>query len=149
MSESPVSVNLTGIHDVREAFRDLREYLPKSALRTSVRRAAEFMLGFLVLVAPKLTGRLARSIHVMTRKTEHTIRGRVVIDTHGNRDDPDNAFYWRFLEEGFHTRRGDFRQFPFVAHVFDDKNREAAQTVIDSVDEAITRAERRAKRAGG
>jgi hypothetical protein len=147
MSEDPVVVNLEGHRDVIEAFRDLKEYLPKSAVRTSVRQAAQFLQGFIVLVAPKLTGKLARLIRVAVHKTAGTIRARVIVPTEGKVDSPNNAFYWRFLEEGFHTRSGDFRKFPFVAPVFDSKNREAAQLVIDSVEGAIDRAERKAKRA--
>lgn len=142
------TVNLIGHREVVEAFRDLKEYLPKHALRNAVRKAAAFLQQLIALVAPKLTGKLARNIAVKVRTTAHTERARVIVNTMGKEDNPLNAFYWRFLEEGFHTRSGDFRQFPFIAGVFDARNRQAAQMVIDAVEGAITRAERKAKRAG-
>jgi hypothetical protein len=148
MSED-VEIELRGHKDVRAAFQDLREYLPKQLERSAVREAARFMLGLIVLVAPKLTGRLARNIDLKTRRTAGTIRARVVVNTRGKAGDPENAFYWRFLEKGWHTASGRLLQFPFVAGVFQSKNREAAQKVIDAVEQAIDRAELLAKRDRG
>jgi HK97 gp10 family phage protein len=141
-------IRLEGDKDVRAAFRDLKDFLPKQALRTAVRKAAELLLDFIVLAAPKRTGRLARNIAVKTSRTDGTVHGRVIVNTRGKRGDPENAFYWRFLEKGWHTRAGGLHRFPFIAGAFEAKNREAAQEVINSVDDAIDRAERRAKRAG-
>lgn len=147
MADDFIRVQLTGDKDIVAAFRDLRDYLPKT-LRSYVRAAAQFLQGFIVLVAPKLTGKLARNIDVGTHATDATMRARVIVHTEGKAEDPENAFYWRFLEEGFHTRKGDFRKYPFVAGVFDSKNQQAAQTVIDSIEKAIDRAELKAKGSG-
>lgn len=141
------NITLSGDRDLVAALKEFRDYLPKQALRSAVRKAAQQMAQYVALAAPKLTGRLARNIVVKTKATEKTIRGRVTVNTRGKKDDPENAFYWRFLEEGFHTRSGEYRKFPFIAPTFDAKNREAAQFVIDAVEEAIERAERKAKRA--
>lgn len=148
MSDEPIQMTLTGDRDIVAAFKDLREYLPKNALRTAVRKSSEFLLRMIVLAAPKLTGKLARNIIVKTKMTAHTIRARVAVNTIGKAGDDQNAFYWRFLEEGFHTRRGDFRQYPFIAGIVETYNRDAAQNVIDACEEAIDRAEAKAKRAG-
>ena len=142
-----LQVKLSGDKDIKAAFADLRDYLPKQALRTAVLKAAQYLDAFIVLVAPKRTGKLARNIEVHTHSGPATIRGRVTVNTVGKAGDPQNAFYWRFLEEGFHTRRGDFRRYPFIANVFDSKNVQAAQIVVDSVDQAIDRAEKKAARA--
>lgn len=147
MADSPIIVTLKGDKDIVAAFRDLRDYLPNTALRTAVRLAAQLLAQFIALVAPKLTGRLVRNIVVRTHATAKTIRARVTVNTQGKRGDDSNAFYWRFLEEGFHTRKGDFKQYPFVAGVFDSKSREAAQEVIDACGLAIDRAAAKAKRA--
>jgi|SRR6185312_3111080 len=144
-----VTVDLKGRTDIIEAMRDLRSFLPKNALRSSVRQSAVYLQQLIALVAPKLTGKLARNIVVKTRITAKTVRARVTVNTIGNEDNSENAFYWRFLEEGFHTRSGQFRQFPFVVGVFDSKNRTAAQMVIDSCEKAIERAERKANRNYG
>jgi len=147
-----ITVQLNGHKDVVAAFRDLRDYLPKTALRSSVRAAAQFLQNFIVSIAPvgnptvdPFSGRLRKNITVQTHATSSTIRGRVVVNTQGKRNNPSNAFYWRFLEKGFRDRSGKFHSYPFVRSVFDSKNREAAQTVIDSVEKAIDRAEAKAK----
>lgn len=144
--DAPVKVTLQGDKDVVAAFRDLRDYLPNNVLPKSVREAAQFLQGILALIAPKFTGRLSRNIVVKTHQTAATTRARVVVNTIGKAGDPQNAFYWRFLEEGFHTRKGDFRRYPFITAVFDQKNVEAAQIVIDSVGAAIDRATAKAQR---
>jgi len=146
--EINTQIQLQGAKDAVAAFRDLREYMPKNALRAAIRNAASFVLGIVVLLAPKLTGRLARNIRVAVKITDKTLRARVVINTRGGPESDQNAFYWRFLEEGFHTRRGDFRRFPFVVTAFDNTKQRAAQMLIDSVDASIARAERKAKKAG-
>jgi HK97 gp10 family phage protein len=144
-----VEITLQGHKDVRAAFQDLRDYLPKQAIRTAVRKAADLLAAFIEQSAPRRTGRLARNIEVKTRKTASTVRGRVIINTVGKSGGAENAFYWRFLEKGWHSRAGRFFRRPFVTGVFESKNREAAQEVINSVEQAIDRAERKAKRAAG
>ena len=144
-----VRVQLDGVTDIRAAFKELRDYLPKKALRTALRQGAEYMDGFIVLMAPRMaggTGRLKRNITVKARDTDGTTRARIVVSTKGGRNDDRNSFYWRFLEEGFHTRRGDFKRFPFIASVFNAKNKIAAQFAIDAMDQALIRAEGKARR---
>lgn len=142
-----MTVQLQGDKDIVEAFKDLREYLPKTALRKSVRDAADYIRAFITFAAPVLTGRLVLNIGVKTKATDTTIRARVVVNTGGGRDSKTDAFYWRFLEKGWRTRRGAFHQEAFVAPVFAAQNQAAAQTVIDSCEKAIDRAEAKARRA--
>lgn len=146
MSDSPVKITLSGDRDLVAAMQDFREYLPKTALRQALRKAAELLTQFIALVAPKLTGRLARNIAVKVKQTAKTTRAGVIVNTRGKAGDENNAFYWRFLEEGFHTRSGEFKKYPFIHGVFDQKNREAAQLVLDSIEAALERAEKKAAR---
>ena len=148
MSESPITVQLKGHIEVMAALRDLKEYLPKNPLRNAVRKSAQMMAQLVSLVAPKDTGNLAKNIVVKTRATPQTVRGRVVVNTIGKASKTaQNAFYWRFLEKGFHTRSGQFHQFPFVEGVFTKKGADAAQEVIDVVEQAIKRAAIKAGRS--
>lgn len=140
------TVKLSGDRDVIEAFRDLRQYLPKNPIRGAVRKAAKQLEAAILDRAPQLTGKLKRNISVRVRITKKTARARVIINTKGKAENERNAFYWRFLEEGFRTRRGDFRRYPFVQSVFDAQSASAAQHVVDQVDRAIARAERRANK---
>lgn len=137
-----IQIKLTGTVDVIAAFRELREELPKNPMRRATRAAATYLAQFIALTAPKLTGRLARNIGVRVTATHDGItHGRVVVKTIGARGSPENAFYWRFLEEGWRTKRGQFRQFPFIRNVFDAKNREAAQIVIDECEAQVKKAQ--------
>lgn len=147
MADDGVTINLTGDRDIVAAFKDLREYMPKNAIRSALRQASQMLAQYVALAAPKLTGNLARNIVVKTKKTASTIRSRVTVNTRGDVKGGQNAFYWRFLEEGFHTRSGEYKKYPFIAGVFDSKSREASQAVIDACEKAITRAEAKAKRS--
>lgn len=149
-SNSLGSVTLKGDKDVIAAFRDLREYLPKTPIRKAVRAAAQMLAQTIALLAPKLTGKLARNIVVRVRRTANTVRARVTINTVGDAKNDQNAFYWRFLEEGFHVGRGKGRliKLPFIVTAFQSLKERAAQEVVDEVGHAIDRAERKAKQAG-
>lgn len=142
-----VQIKLEGNRDVITALRDLREYLPKTPMRTAVRKAAQDLMGYIALLAPKATGKLVRNIRVRTRYTKSTVRGRVTVNTKGDAKNPDNAFYWRFLEEGFtHWKSGKRIHMPFIVNAFNAMQRRSAQMVIDELEKAIKRAERKAKR---
>ena len=141
-----VTIKLTGHLDVIAAFEQLRTELPKNPLRRATRAAAQYLAQFIALAAPKLTGRLARNIVVHTGARNGITHGYVGVNVAGGRTSESNAFYWRFLEEGWHTKRGDFKQYPFVAGVFDQKQREAAQIVIDECEKQVTACQARIDR---
>jgi HK97 gp10 family phage protein len=148
-STSLGTITLQGDKDIIAAFKDLRMYLPKTPVRTAVRQSAQELAQKVALLAPKLTGKLAKNIVVRTHRTAKTIRARVTVNTVGKADNDQNAFYWRFLEEGFHARGvGRLIKLPFVITAFEAMKEKSAQRVIDSVGAAIDRAERKAKRAG-
>jgi len=148
-----LTIRLHGLEDVIAAFRDLRAYMPKNTLRAAVRKAAKFLQELIQGAAPIATGhsatvrdpgKLVRNITVKASASGTVVRANVIVNTRGDADNEQNAFYWRFLEEGFHTRSGEARIFPFIAGVVERQERYAAQMVIDAVDEAIQRAGRRA-----
>lgn len=143
-----VRIQLSGDRDLVAAFKDLRDYVKKNALRRAVREGARIMRSLIEDLAPVKTGKLKSNIAVRLRVTRETIRARVIISTRGKADDPKNAFYWRFLEKGWRTARGVIKRFPFVEVAFEGRKQQAAQQVVDEMDKAIKRAERRAKKFG-
>lgn len=143
-----VRIQLSGDRDIVGAFKDLRAYVKKNALRRAVREAARIMQSLIEDLAPVRTGKLRSNIATRIRVTRETIRGRVIIFTRGKAEDPRNAFYWRFLERGWRTLRGAIKRFPFVEVAYEGRKQQAAQQVIDEMDKAIKRAEAKAKRVG-
>lgn len=147
--EDGVKVTLKGNKDIVAAFKDLVDYLPKQALRTSVRKAAQMMYDAVAPHVPRLTGRLLRNITVKTKKTAQTIRARLIVRTAGGRGSPNDAFYWSFLERGWTTRNGVRHQEPFASMAIESAQNAAAQVVIDSTEAAIDRAEKKARSSRG
>lgn len=143
-----VTVELKGARETVSAFKQLREFISKGALRKSVREAARLMFDAIMPRVPVLTGRLMDNIRIRLKVTRETIRARVTVNTQGKAGDSRNAFYWRFLELGFRTRSGEERRIPFVSVAFDQTQQEAAQQVIDEVELAIKKAEAKARRRG-
>ncbi len=146
MSDS-LDVRLTGDRDIVAAFRDLKDHLKKNALRKALRAGANLLLESIQSRTPRRTGNLLRNIVVRVRATRKTIRARVTVNKRGKAGDPANAFYYRFLEKGFTTRGGEKRILPFVEPAVSATQQKAAQVVIDALDEAIKRAEKKAQRA--
>jgi len=145
MADDVVTVQLVGHDNVIAAFKELREELPSTWIRNSLRAGAQFLLGALLRYVPYRTGRLARNLSVRIQHSGEWLRARVTVNTIGNAADAANAFYWRFLEKGWHDRGGkphrdEFIQTPVAAH-----EHEAAQLVIDSISAALDKAESRAR----
>lgn len=144
-----VTVTLKGDKDIVAAFNDLRDYLPKQALRTSVRKACQLMYDAVEPHIPRFSGRLISNVIIKTKQTAQTIRARLVVRTEGTRASPNNSFYWRFLEKGWHTRDGVEHKHQFASQAIEAVQNAAAQEVIDATEAAIDRAEQKAKATRG
>lgn len=144
-----VTVKLRGNKDVIAAFKDLKDYLPKQALRSSVRKAAKLMYDAVEPHIPRTTGRLASNVIIKTKQTAQTIRARLVVRTSGGRESPNDSFYWRFLEKGWRTRDGVEHRHPFASQAIEAAQTAAAQQVIDATEAAIDRAETKARSSRG
>lgn len=142
-----LDLRLTGERDIIAAFRDLQQHLVKNALRKALRAGAKLLLEAIQSRTPQRTGKLLRNISVRVRATRKTLRARVTVNKRGKEGDPNNAFYYRFLEKGFTTRGGEKRIFPFIEPAVMASQQQAAQIVIDELDNAIKRAEKKAQRA--
>jgi HK97 gp10 family phage protein len=145
-----IKIELRGASELAENFRDLRKYMKGQPLRRAVRVAAQSMRDQIANNARQKTGRLKNNLLVKTRllfkgREPETISARVVVKD-GGKGDKSGSFYWRFLELGFTTRSGSVVKYPFIEPVVQRKRKEAAQAVIDEVQKAIDRAEKRQKK---
>lgn len=141
-----VTVQLDGDTDIIAAFKELREDLPSTWLRNSMKAGATLLLNALLQTVPYRTGKLARNLFVRTQQSGGWLRARVTANTIGKASNPLNAFYWRFLEKGWHDRAGKPHQEEFIAPAVEPNERAAAQLVIDSVDAALAKAESKVRR---
>lgn len=146
MSDDRITVQLDGDRDIVAAFKELREDLPATWLRNSFRAGANLLYQTLLQYVPYLTGKLARNLIVRTQQSGEWIRARVTVNTIGKASNAANAFYWRFLEKGWHDRAGKAHREEFVQQAADASERAAAQLVIDSIGAAIDKAEKKAGR---
>jgi HK97 gp10 family phage protein len=148
MADQVITAKLVGRDDVVAAFKELQEDLPKSWLRNSMRAGVQLIYSAILRYVPYRTGKLARNISVRTQQSGDWLRARVTVNTFGKASDPANAFYWRFLEKGWHDRGGAAHREEFAQPAIQAHQQEAAQLVIDSVGAALAKAEARAARSG-
>lgn len=142
-----VTVQLDGDKDIVAAFKELREELPSTWLRNAFRAGADLLYRTLLQYVPYRTGKLARNLVVRTQQSGEWLRARVTVNTVGKASNAANAFYWRFLEKGWHDRSGKLHREEFIEPATDASELAAAQLVIDAVGAAIDKAEKKAGRS--
>jgi HK97 gp10 family phage protein len=140
-----ITLQLKGNRELVAALRELRDQLPKNVIRAALRSSADRMRKVIITFAPRRTGALVNAIGIKTSSSGGVARARVTINTAGKRGDPENAFYWRFLELGFHDRAGIPHRFQFIQPAFETEANDAAQNVIDALEKAIAKAESRGR----
>jgi len=145
VADDGVTVQLVGHQDVVDALNNLRDELPRSWLKNALKDGAQFLYEALLRYVPYKTGKLARNISVRTQQAGDWMRARVTVNTIGKADDPANAFYWRFLEKGWHDRAGRAHVEEFLKSPIEAHEQRAAQMVIDAVGAAIDEAEAKAR----
>ena len=100
--------------DLSGALQDFRDDVAVKIVRASLRRLAKEEQQTLAAAAPvdsghsKTTGRLQDNITFGTRLAlgRGIVKSFVLVRTVGDRNNPRNAFYWRFVEYGHATRNG-------------------------------------------
>lgn len=143
-------LDFSGLANLSRDLELLSKAESRQVLRRSVRAGAELIAEEVKNNAPEQTGKLKRNIVVLFGKGA---QGTAVAGVHirgvnpdtGNSDktmkaaSPNNAFYWRFLEEG--TSKMSAK--PFVRPAFDSKQEEAAEAAFAEMtrafDEAISK----------
>lgn len=145
MSDDGITIKLQGDKDIIAALRELRDDLPKNVIRAALRNSADRMRRVIIAFAPKRTFNLVNALSVKASGSPLNARARVIVNTAGKRGDSGNAFYWRFLEKGWHDRAGVPHRIEFVRPAFETEANDAAQNVFTALEKSIAKAERRAK----
>lgn len=102
-----VQVRLTGLEEIERDLKRLNDDLQKKALRSGVRSISTAVKNEAQARAPVDDGNLKQNIvsrFWRSRDRRHQFYA-IRVRTKGKRDDPQNAYYWRFVEEG-HSVRG-------------------------------------------
>ncbi|EAA2042786.1 HK97 gp10 family phage protein [Salmonella enterica subsp. enterica serovar Lome] len=139
------SLDFSGLNDIAKDLELLSKAETNKVLRDSTRAGAEVVRREVVSTAPVRTGKTKRNVVVITQKARR--RGEISSGVHirgvnpetgssdntMKKDDPNNAFYWRFVELGTSKMAAK----PFVRPSFDAKVDEAAKVAIDRMNLAI------------
>lgn len=137
-------LDFSGLADLSRDLEILSKAESRQVLRRAVRAGAELVAEEVANTAPVQTGKLKRNIVVLFGKGA---QGTAVAGVHirgvnpdtGNSDNkmkaasPNNAFYWRFLEEG--TSKMSAK--PFVRPAFDSKQEEASKAAFEEMLKAL------------
>lgn len=143
-------MDVLGLRDLQHDFERLGRSVQRKVAREAAAAGARVARDAARAEAPRETGRLARNIIVRSVRQSETpgsatagvaVRG---INDSGNsdrsmkKDDPKNAFYWRFIELGTSSITAN----PFIRRSWDGSLREiegAVQTrLAAAIDKAIT-----------
>jgi HK97 gp10 family phage protein len=138
------NLDFSGLNDIARELELLSKAESKQVLRRSVRAGAEIIQQEVADTAPEKTGKLKRNIVVLFGKGApgEAVAGIHIRGTNpdtGNSDNkmkassPNNAFYWRYQENG----TSKMPAHPFVRPAYDKKQEEAAKAAFDELNKAI------------
>lgn len=138
------NLDFSGLNDIAKELELLSKAESRQVLRRSVRAGAEVIQQEVADSAPELTGKLKRNIVVLFGKGApgDAVAGIHIRGTNpktGNSDNtmktgsPNNAFYWRYLEQG----TSKMAAHPFVRPAYEKKQEEAARAAFDELNRAI------------
>lgn len=140
-----MSIDFGGLLDINKELDLLSKAESNKVLRQATYAAASILRDEARVKAPKRTGKLAKNIVVSNqrnRKQGEVSSGVYVRGTNkdGTNSDnrmkavhPNNAYYWRFLENG----TAKMPPQPFIRPAFDGKADEAATFAISKLNQAI------------
>ncbi len=146
-----MSIDFSGFLDISKDLELLSKAESNKVLRQATYGAASVLRDEARAKAPKRTGKLARNIVASSQRIRKQgevsagvyVRGSNKEGTNSDNkmkaDDPRNAFYWWFLENG--TSKMPPR--PFIRPAFDSKADEAAEFAISKLNQAIDEVLRR------
>lgn len=138
------NLDFSGLNEIARELELLSKAETRQVLRRSVRAGADLIRQEVVDAAPERTGKLKRNIVVLFGKGApgDAVAGVHIRGTNpdtGNSDNktkassPNNAFYWRYVEEG----TSKMAAHPFVRPAYDRKQEEAAKAAFDELNRAI------------
>ncbi|OKO99378.1 HK97-gp10 family putative phage morphogenesis protein [Xenorhabdus eapokensis] len=141
------SLDFSSLQDIARDLEALSRAENNQTLRKAMYAAASLLRDEVRVKAPKRTGKLSRNIVASNRRTQNGeasagvyVRGSNAkgtnSDTTMKKDDPRNAYYWRFLENGTSKMAAQ----PFIRPAFDAKSDEAAEFAMKRLNQAIDEA---------
>ncbi|CDH08107.1 conserved hypothetical protein [Xenorhabdus bovienii str. oregonense] len=137
-------LDFSGLQDIAKDLEALSKAENNKVLRQATYAAASVLRDEARVKAPKRTGKLSRNIVASNRKGRHGdvlagvyVRGSNAKGTNSDpkmkKNDPRNAYYWRFLEYG----TSKLAPKPFARPAFDAKSDEAAKFALKRLNQAI------------
>ncbi|MDX7992961.1 HK97-gp10 family putative phage morphogenesis protein [Xenorhabdus littoralis] len=137
-------LDFSGLQDIANDLTLLSKAENNTVLRQATYAGAAVLRDETRDKAPKRTGKLARNIVAANRKIRNgNVSAGVYVrgsnakgtnsDTTMKKDDPRNAYYWRFLENGTSKMAPQ----PFIRPAFDSKAEAATEAVIQRANQAI------------
>ena len=140
-----MGLDLSGFAELSRDLELLSRAENTRVLREATKAAADMLRDEVRQSAPRRTGRLVRNIVTGGQRSKGRnevaagvyVRGTNAAGTNSDSemktDDPRNAFYWRFLENGTSKMAPQ----PFIRPTFDSKADEAADLALSKLSQAI------------
>lgn len=129
------NLDFSDLLNLAEDLAVLSKAETKKVLNQAARAGAEVIRDAVAEGAPKRTGKLARNIVVVSRKSGpgEAVAGVHIRGTTTKGASRNNAFYWRFIELGTSKMPAN----PFVRPAYDTNQELAAQAGFDELNKAI------------
>ncbi len=138
-------LDFSGLLDISKDLELLSKAETNKVMRQATNAAASMLRDEVRSKAPRRTGKLARNVMSGNQRNRKEgsvssgvyVRGSNKEGTNSDRtmkgSDPNNAFYWRFIENG----TSKMAPHPFIRPTFDSKADAAAEIAINKLNQAI------------
>ena len=134
-------MKLDGLDEIIKNMEAIKDELKGDPLRASLRKALTPIVNEAKSLAPVKTGRLRDAIKTRPLPADDLPAGFtdgqelfVVSSRKKDKDAPDNAWYWHFVEFGSTARNGeDIPKQAFLSPAFDSKRSEAIKVFVDEM----------------
>jgi len=101
------TIKINGLENIKLNMRSLAPRIQKNILAGMTASLARSVRDEAKRTAPREFGSLEDNIIAKRRRGRRgRVRASVIVRDKGKRDDPQNAFYWRFQEFGYFARDG-------------------------------------------
>jgi HK97 gp10 family phage protein len=148
-------VKIDGVEELQKAMAKLPANVAKKHMRTAIRRGIVLVRDHIKANAPIRTqasrrgvrrgqkaakpGRLRRLVRVKSRRGKRGyLKVSLQYPTEGRSDDPKNAFYWRFVVDGFtHTNGQQIPGNDYIQKAVDQRFLAIISTVISETNKGV------------
>lgn len=121
------TVKIEGLKELDRALKELPLKIQGNILRGAVRAGAQVIRKDAMARAPVDKGKLKRNIRIQrSRKSTNTSeKATVGVRARGKKDDPSNAYYWKFVELG----TSKMAAHPFLRPAFEAMKMKAVEAI--------------------